>query len=44
MKRKKANKVATKLLRSAKESLTANNKATFYEDISKALWERRLKK
>ena len=38
MKKKKANKVATKLLKSAKESLTANDKNKFYEAISKALF------
>ncbi|MBL4594544.1 MAG: BatD family protein, partial [Flavobacteriales bacterium] len=38
MKKKKASKVAAKLLSSAKESLAANNKNAFYEDISKALF------
>jgi hypothetical protein len=38
VKSKKANKVATKLLVSAKNSLAANNKKAFYEDISKALF------
>ncbi len=35
---KKANKVASKLLSSAKQSLATNNKNAFYEDISKALF------
>ncbi len=38
VKSKKASKVATKLLVSAKNSLAANNKKAFYEDISKALF------
>jgi len=38
MKKKKASKVAGKLLSSAKESLATNNKNAFYEDISKALF------
>jgi hypothetical protein len=38
MKKKKANKIAGKLLSSAKLSLANNNKAAFYEDISKALF------
>ena len=38
MRSKKANKVASKLLSSAKQSLAANNKNAFYEDISKALF------
>jgi len=38
MKSKKANKVATKLLSAAKQSLAANNKNEFYENVSKALF------
>jgi len=38
MKKKKANKIASKLLISAKSSLASNNKNAFYEDISKALF------
>jgi len=38
VKSKKANKVATKLLVSAKKSLATNNNKAFYEDISKALF------
>lgn len=38
MKKKKASKIAGKLLTSAKQSLAANNKNAFYEDISKALF------
>ena len=38
MKKKKASKIAGKLLKSAKESLETNNKTAFYEDISKALF------
>ena len=38
VKSKKANKVASKLLSSAKQSIAANNKNAFYEDISKALF------
>jgi hypothetical protein len=38
VKSKKASKVATKLLSSAKQSLASNNKTAFYEDISKALF------
>jgi len=38
MKKKKASKIAGKLLISAKKSLGANNKNAFYEDISKALF------
>lgn len=38
MKKKKANKIASKLLVSAKKSLAAQNKNAFYEDISKALF------
>ncbi len=38
MKSKKANKIATKLLGTAKQSLAANNKKEFYENVSKALF------
>jgi hypothetical protein len=38
MKKKKASKVAGKLLSSAKQSLANNDKNAFYEDISKALF------
>lgn len=38
MRKKKAGKIAAKFLKSAKESLEANNKSAFYEDISKALF------
>ncbi|MDF1673794.1 MAG: BatD family protein [Vicingaceae bacterium] len=38
MKSKKANKIATKLLSTAKQSLAANNKNEFYENVSKALF------
>lgn len=38
MKSKKANKVATKLLSAANQSLAANNKSEFYENVSKALF------
>lgn len=38
MKKKKASKVAGKLLSSAKQSLASNDINTFYEDISKALF------
>ena len=38
MKKKKANKIASKLLISAKQSLSDSNKDAFYEDISKALF------
>jgi hypothetical protein len=38
MNKKKANKIAGKLLASAKQSLAIKNKAAFYEDISKALF------
>jgi len=38
IKKKKASKVASKLLTAAKESLAANNKNEFYEAISKALF------
>jgi hypothetical protein len=38
MKKKKASKIAGKLLSSAKLSLSSNNKSAFYEDISKALF------
>lgn len=38
MKSKKAGKVASKLLSSAKQSLTTNNKNEFYENVSKALF------
>ena len=38
VKSKKAGKVAGKLLSSAKQSLTANDKKAFYENISKALF------
>ena len=38
MKKKKASKVAGKFLKSAKQSLEANNTKAFYEDISKALF------
>jgi len=38
MKKKKASKIAGKLLASAKQSLATNNKNAFYEDISKALF------
>ena len=38
VKSKKASKIAGKLLSSAKQSLAANNKTAFYEDISKALF------
>jgi BatD DUF11 like domain len=38
IKKKKASKVAGKLLISAKQSLASNNKNAFYEDISKALF------
>jgi len=38
MKKKKASKVAGKLLSSAKQSLVENNKNAFYEDIAKALF------
>jgi hypothetical protein len=38
VRRKKASKVASKLLSSAKQSLASNNKNAFYEDISKALF------
>lgn len=38
MKSKKANKVATKLLSAANQSLAANNKNEFYENVSKALF------
>ena len=38
MKSKKANKVATKLLSAAKQSLSENNKNEFYENVSKALF------
>jgi len=37
-KKKKASKVAGKFLKSAKQSLEANNTNAFYEDISKALF------
>lgn len=38
LKSKKANKIATKLLSAAKQSLAANNKNEFYENVSKALF------
>ena len=38
MKKKKASKIAAKFLKSAKQSLEANNSSAFYEDISKALF------
>ncbi len=38
MKKKKASKIAGKLLSSAKQSLASNDKNAFYEDISKALF------
>ena len=38
MRKKKASKVATKRLASAKASLAANNKSEFYEATSKALY------
>jgi hypothetical protein len=38
MKKKKASKIASKLLGSAKQSLAENNKTAFYEDISNALF------
>ncbi|MGB0887517.1 MAG: BatD family protein [Vicingaceae bacterium] len=38
MKKKKASKIAGKFLAAAKQSLEANNKAAFYEAISKALF------
>jgi hypothetical protein len=38
LKKKKASKIASKLLVSAKKSLATNNKNAFYEDISKALF------
>lgn len=38
IKKKKASKIAGKLLASAKQSLVANNATAFYEDISKALF------
>ena len=38
MKKKKASKIAGKLLSSAKQSLAENNTSAFYEDISKALF------
>ena len=38
MKKKKASKIAGKFLKSAKQSLEANNTNTFYEAITKALF------
>ncbi|PCI94193.1 MAG: hypothetical protein COB15_14770 [Flavobacteriales bacterium] len=38
MKKKKASKIAGKLLSSAKQSLADNNTSAFYDDISKALF------
>jgi hypothetical protein len=38
MRNRKATKVAKKRLRTAHESMKANNEAAFYEDISQALW------
>lgn len=38
MRSKKANKIATKLLSAANQSLAGNNKSEFYENVSKALF------